>query len=219
MRITYGKSSRKEEKRRKQNYVGEKRQEASAKCDQDLNIVIENARNLATCIGMDVKTFTRTFANLKIIDVIKSEHKKKIKVDNIIQPDWIVAQTPSYTYKSGIVTVPVTLSETAKEIIARELEFLRSIGEHISRFSHNNCIELFPGTFNPPRQILSDKELEELAQKPPRKLSSSERKSIERWKIRKIINQKQKPIPLLEETRVRRLKKIMHPQYGAIKKH
>jgi len=28
MRITYGKPSRKEEKRRKQNYVGEKRQEA-----------------------------------------------------------------------------------------------------------------------------------------------------------------------------------------------
>lgn len=77
MRITFEKSSRKEEKKRKQNYVREIRQEASAKCDQDLNIVIENARKLASCIGFDVKTFAQAFANLKTIDVIKSDHKKK----------------------------------------------------------------------------------------------------------------------------------------------
>ena len=202
-RIIWAKASQKEEIRKRVKSKGEKNQEARVEREDLLNTVINNAGDLASCIGFDVKTFAQTFANLKTIDVIKSDYKAIIRNDNSIsiQPDWIVDQTPGID----------TLSEKAKIIIIRELDFLRSIGEDISPRIYNHGVELYPGTFNSPRQVRSDKELEELAKKPSRELTYSDRQSVEKWKQRKEKNTEPRTILPLEEKRIRRLKKIMKP--------
>ena len=91
----------------------------------NLIIVLENARELIKYTGL----YSHEVPRLRIQDVVRSEHNKLL-LEPDAQRDWIVdeIQPVSGKYPRGCSKLPIQLSDEAKEIIAKQIEFLKGTG-------------------------------------------------------------------------------------------
>lgn len=150
----------------------------------NLIVVLENARELIKYTGL----YVHEVPYLRIQDVIKSQHHQFLVETNIHQ-DWITdeIQPISDKYPRGCNKKAVHLTREAKEIVLRQIEFLKNIGpQHLIIERH-----LFPLNFKTQyTNRMNEAELIRRGQKPkPTKPVKIKPKESQRLRFGRLLRQ------------------------------
>ena len=148
-RISYPKDTPKEKREKIHKHKISENQKTKLEFKRYLIIVKENAKEFASCGGLE----KGIIVNLKIADIIRNPYITDVINGNAILIDWIVNEISSDKYKPEKATSLFTLSDEAKKILVREIELIKSIVNKYPTVVTGKKIlnaELFPLKLKPP---------------------------------------------------------------------
>jgi hypothetical protein len=166
-RLTYPKDTPADKKRSRDRYFKNLIKEN----EPDISIVLKNAMELINFTGL----YSHEVPNIRIKDVVKSEHYKDLQT-NKIQLKFIVdaIQPLSGEYPTGCTKLSVPLSNDAKNVIIDQINFLQDIDKtYLSSLGPQQ--DLFPLKLSP--RPFNRKEKKKDPNKKPRRTPISSQKS------------------------------------------